>query len=350
MSAYTFTLMPDHVLAQRFDRHAISHRQDFALFLAELAEFDTRKLWAPAGYHSTADYCERKHMLDHDLACRWIGVARAGHRFPVIFPALADGRLSQTTVMTLKPYLISHRAHQLIAAAMGKSRRDVERMLAAEFPRPDVPTEILSLAPAVVETTQRLAAPSDALSTNLVAPVQVAPSATARPTIPVVPPPARARVAALSPDRNALQVTIDDETVELLQQAKELLSHAMPNAPAGAVLKRALQALVREMQRHRLARVDHPRGIGAESANRHIPAHVKREVSARDGDSCGFRGPDGHRCGSRDQLEWDHTLPVARGGRSTTENVRQLCRAHNQYEAERRFGKGFMQEKRRLRA
>jgi hypothetical protein len=38
--------------------------------------------------------------------------------------------------------------------------------------------------------------------------------------------------------------------------------------------------------------------------------------------------------------------PVARGGKATIENTRLRCRAHNQYEAERTYGAGFMREKR----
>ena len=79
----------------------------------------------------------------------------------------------------------------------------------------------------------------------------------------------RAKLAPLSPDRNALQVTIDDETVEPLEQARDLLSHAAPNADAG------------------------PR----------VSAEVKRQVRACDGDACSFEAPDGNRCGSRYQLE-----------------------------------------------
>jgi hypothetical protein len=46
-------------------------------------------------------------------------------------------------------------------------------------------------------------------------------------------------------------------------------------------------------------------------------------------------------------LDFDHVDPVARGGEATTENVRLLCRAHNQHAADLAFGKGFMDEKRR---
>jgi hypothetical protein len=48
-------------------------------------------------------------------------------------------------------------------------------------------------------------------------------------------------------------------------------------------------------------------------------------------------------------LEFDHILPVARGGESTADNLRLRCRAHNQYEAERTFGAEFMRQKREAR-
>ena len=102
MQTYTFASLPDHIVTQRVDAHAVQQRTDAPLFIAELAEFDARKLWAPAGYHSTHHYCMKKHRLDHYLTCRWVAIARLGHRYPMIFPALADGRLSQTTILLLK--------------------------------------------------------------------------------------------------------------------------------------------------------------------------------------------------------------------------------------------------------
>ncbi|MBK7367553.1 MAG: HNH endonuclease [Candidatus Eisenbacteria bacterium] len=55
---------------------------------------------------------------------------------------------------------------------------------------------------------------------------------------------------------------------------------------------------------------------------------------------------DGRRCECRTNLEFDHVVPLARGGLTTVENVRLCCRAHNQYAAERVFGEGFMRGKR----
>ncbi len=310
---------------------------------------------AAAGYHSTHDCCVRRHRLDHYLTCRWIGIARLGQRYSVIFPALAEGRLSQTTILLLKPYLISHTAPSLIQDALGKSKRQVEKLLAEKFPQPDVPTLIQSWMPPEPRSEPVLGmpvstSPAAALSINLVAPAQVVPSTTPAQPIPMVPLAPRSKLAPLSPDRNTLQVTIDDETVELLEQARDLLSHAAPNADAGTVLKRALQCLVTELQRRKFAQVEKPRAASGAKDGPRVTAEVKRQVSARDGDACGFEGPQGNRCGSSYQLEWDHVQPLALGGKSTTDNVRQLCRAHNQYGAERRFGKGFMERKRGKRA
>jgi hypothetical protein len=81
-------------------------------------------------------------------------------------------------------------------------------------------------------------------------------------------------------------------------------------------------------------------------SERHIPAHVKRAVYARDGGRCTFVSESGQRCPSRDRLELDHVDPVARGGRATVDNIRLRCRGHNQFTAERAFGAEFMRRKR----
>lgn len=55
---------------------------------------------------------------------------------------------------------------------------------------------------------------------------------------------------------------------------------------------------------------------------RHIPDEVKREVWDRDGGRC-------VKCGKSDYLEFDHTIPHARGGSNSANNVQILCRRCN---------------------
>jgi hypothetical protein len=80
-----------------------------------------------------------------------------------------------------------------------------------------------------------------------------------------------------------------------------------------------------------------PKGTGRSS--RIVPRSVKRAVWARDGGRCAYTAPDGRRCESCDALEYDHIVAWADGGRSDTpDNIRLLCRAHNQRLGRRRFG------------
>jgi 5-methylcytosine-specific restriction endonuclease McrA len=53
-----------------------------------------------------------------------------------------------------------------------------------------------------------------------------------------------------------------------------------------------------------------------------IPSAVRREVWRRDQGKCA-------RCGSREKLEYDHIVPVARGGSNTARNIELLCESCN---------------------
>jgi hypothetical protein len=159
---------------------------------------------------------------------------------------------------------------------------------------------------------------------------------------------APARVKPLAPERFALQVTIPQATCDRLRRAQELLSPKLPSGDVAQVLDLALQALVAQLEKRKLAATAKPRkqAKASQPDSRHIPAAVKRAVRERDGDQCTFMSPDGRRCPERKFLEFDHVTEYARGGRAmTASDVRQRCRAHNLHGAERTFGREFMQRK-----
>jgi hypothetical protein len=145
-----------------------------------------------------------------------------------------------------------------------------------------------------------------------------------------------------------MHITLEGSTYDKLRYAQELLAHAVPGNNAAAVIDRALDLLIVQHEKKKFGATAKPRSKPrATKSKRHIPADVKRAVRARDGDRCTFVSPSGDRCEATKLLEFDHIEPVARGGESTVDNIRQRCRVHNQYEAERAFGKRFMREKRR---
>jgi 5-methylcytosine-specific restriction endonuclease McrA len=69
---------------------------------------------------------------------------------------------------------------------------------------------------------------------------------------------------------------------------------------------------------------------------------VRRAVHDRDGGRCTHVDSEGRRCTETRACEIDHIVPWARGGASTVENTRILCRRHNAHAARRAFGAGLI--------
>ena len=125
-----------------------------------------------------------------------------------------------------------------------------------------------------------------------------------------------------------------------------LLGHAVPSGDLAQVLKRALNSLARELEQKRFARSARSRPSRGSGNVRYVPPQVRRQVWERDGGRCTFTSATGKRCEARARLEFDHVTAVARGGETSVDSLRLLCRAHNQFEAECTFGAGFMREQR----
>ncbi len=331
MRRYSLSHLADHVLLR--DLNALLHqeRTTTATLLAHLAEVDARKLYLPAAYPSMHAWCVGELHLSEDAASKRIHAARAASQFPVIFPALADGRLHLSAVVLLAPHLTEETAEELLAAAAHRTKAEIEVLLAQRFPRPDLPSRLQPIAP------PRL--------TDEHAPGHVEGSAEHAPGH-VEPPAPRARVTPLSPERFALQLTIGQGTHDKLRRAQELLGHAVPSGDVAEVLDRALDALLAQLEKRKCAATSRPRPRRRSKNERHVPAHVRRKVWQRDGGQCTFESDRGHRCSARTRLEFDHVEAVARGGQATTDGIRLRCRAHNQYTAEQTYGTEFMRHKR----
>jgi hypothetical protein len=85
-------------------------------------------------------------------------------------------------------------------------------------------------------------------------------------------------------------------------------------------------------------------GLSKGAAHYRKTAAVKREVWTRDGGRCQWPLESGGVCGSTLRVEYDHRVPLALGGASTTDNVRLLCRVHNDLAARRAFGDEWMNQ------
>ncbi|MEM7261635.1 MAG: HNH endonuclease signature motif containing protein [Planctomycetota bacterium] len=75
------------------------------------------------------------------------------------------------------------------------------------------------------------------------------------------------------------------------------------------------------------------------SCLRYIPEALRGLVLERSGYRCEYVSPEGYRCEQTTKLQIDHIVPYAKGGPTTSENLRCLCQSHNLWAAEKAFGK-----------
>jgi 5-methylcytosine-specific restriction endonuclease McrA len=323
-----------------------------AVVVALIARADAERLYVPAGYPSMHAYCVQALRLSESEAYKRIEVARKAREFPAIFAALEDGRLHMTAVLMLAPYLTGVRAGEMLAAAEHKTKTEIQELIAERFPRTEYlplvqtlaappPPPVGQLAPERVQEsstdpkpeTHHISPTVGAIPASQLAPERV-------PTIPT-------KTEPIAKERYLWQLSVGRSAQQKLERARELLSHSVPSGDMAEVLERGLEALIAQLEKRKYAATEKPRTPKKPAINsRTIPAHVRRAVRERDRDRCTFVSDNGHRCTSRKFLEFDHAEPATRGGEATMENLRLRCRAHNQYEAERVFGAGFMERKR----
>jgi hypothetical protein len=133
---------------------AARERQETALLVAHLAEFDTRDAYLRAGYSSLFTYCRGVLKLSDDEAYNRVAAARTARRFPVVLGFLSAGDLTVTTVRLLAPHLTAENHVAILESARGKRKADVGLIVASLSPRPDVPACVRKLPqPVTVDTT-----------------------------------------------------------------------------------------------------------------------------------------------------------------------------------------------------
>jgi 5-methylcytosine-specific restriction endonuclease McrA len=198
--------------------------------------------------------------------------------------------------------------------------------------------------------------------------------------IETVPPPAS---KPLVPHRYRVEFTASQEYVDLLEEARNLMQHRIPDREVARVHELAMALFVEYLRKRRQGAAAPPgrrvtsdepapqraseatavsepapervttrgahRAVARKSATsrgRYVPAALRREVWQRDGGRCTFADASGRRCSERAGLEIHHDHAFALGGVSTLENLRLLCRSHNALYAERDFGREHMERSR----
>ncbi len=269
--------------------------------LGLIREADKRKLYLERGYGSLYDWLTREYGYSHGAAHRRIQSARLVEVVPSVKEKLEVGSVNLTTLAQVQTAVrkeernsgkkvSAERKLALVEEIEGKSSRETEKILAANFPEQA---------------------------------------------------PGREFLRAVNSEEAKLTVVLGEEAVENLKRVKELLAHTKPGASFAEVIAHLAKDFV--------DRQDPLKKSGTGQARRQKTATLtpsqKRAVLQRTKGQCEFIDPiTKRRCQSRFQIQVDHIIPKAHGGTNESKNLRCLCREHNFYEAEKKLGQEFMKQ------
>lgn len=252
--------------------------------IEHLQEIYDRRLHLKRGYQSLHEFLVKELAYSDGAAHRRIAAMRLVNDVPEAKQSLADGKLSLTTASQVQNFFQTekrrHKSYdvaeklELLTAVAGTSRNQCERKLAE-----------ISPAYAMQEKT--------------------------------------------------LTIPEDNELVQLIDEYRRLAM--LSDGTHQKVIKEALKfAITQKREKTSASKKTEPKKVQAGASlekppTRYVRQRIKRVVWQRDAGRCAYIDPKTkRRCESKHRLELDHAQPFAMGGKTTAENLRLACKAHNQ--------------------
>jgi len=276
-----------------------------------LHEIDSRGIYRDAGYSSLFIYCCQALGYSEGAAFRRVRAARCLKSSPDVYRLISDGKLSLSALAEVSPVMNESNSREVLTLTAGASKTKANE-IAVRFGA----AQLEKRATVRLRKVEQKAAAADLFSSPPAAkPVQVE-------------------------ERYSFSFEVSKEVAALYEEAKALIGPC--------VIADVFERTLREFVSKRKPKSIKPRKTSpAKSVSRAIPKATRRAVFERDQERCTYRSPDGVRCSEHRCLEVDHIVPVARGGSSEIDNLRLVCRAHNQLFAEQWFGREFISAKRK---
>ncbi len=248
-----------------------------AALLAHLGEVESRGIYRNKACASLHIYCVYVLRFSEDAAYRRAKAARFVKKFPALVDAVQSGELHLTGLLLLGPHLTDANLRDVLARAKHRTKREIEKLVRQLDPLPDVPARVEPLGPrppgqcrntwenyvtsfCPVRNLRPGERPRDWVQDDATssADVGIANDDAAPPSaVPDAPP---------EPQRYSIQFTASEEYVALLEEARDLLSHAEPGRSIEAIHLRAMRGLVEQLRKKRKGDVRNPRQRKSESS------------------------------------------------------------------------------------
>jgi hypothetical protein len=277
--------MSESELLDHFETLVARDRRTTTQLLVAIAEIDERKLWARHACPSMFAFCVERFHMSEQVTAKRIWAARTARRFPIVLDMVERGELHLSAIHLLARHLTTENCNDVLQRARHKSSREIEKLVAALSPRPDVASRVRALPRAVVHTAQSDGAASgDATMREVHDTAQGAAaasddatmrsesaSARAAAAVGIRSCPAQSRggspvsaaaarpITALSPRRFKIEITVDEETHDKLRSLQDLLGRTPVGRDPAAIISRAIDSLLVDTLKRKAAMTDRPR-------------------------------------------------------------------------------------------
>lgn len=324
-------------LVENLKKLVSTERKILASFLEHLLEVSERRLHIEAGFSNLVDYCTKTFGLSEGSSFKRMQVSRASKKYPLILEYIRDQKLSLSIACLMCPHLSEDNFKERLDLAIGKSKREVEKLIAGWDPRPEQ-KESLRKAPALFAERESCYPGSGQLKEKDFL-LQSPPVTIKKPE----------SVEIITDKRTCLRFSISEKTEEKIKRAKDILVAKKGfSGSLEEIFDIALDALLEKKDpKKRLEKQEKKEVVKTKEVKnitRYIPRKIKDLVLKRSQYQCSYVSPDGRRCNCKTGLQIDHIRPYAKSGCNNEENLQALCRAHNLFKAQLDYGKSKMNQ------
>jgi hypothetical protein len=288
----------DSDLLRDTKHYANEEKENGIKVLHHLKEVDARKIFAPK-YSTLYNYCLGELGYSEGSAARRIQTMRLIRDIPEYEIKLHDGSTNESNLSAVQTFFNRERKKKgknyskeqklkVLQEIEGKSARETQQALAAISP----------------ESARRDSS------------------------------------KPINAEETEIRFTANKALMEKFEKIRNLLGYQLSDQQFASLFEELADLALKKLEPKKevsptLAKV---------SETRYIPAKVKRVVWHRDSGRCTHVDPQGKRCESKHALQYEHVIPFAKGGKTSVENLKLLCPAHNQLASIQAYGLQKMQK------
>jgi 5-methylcytosine-specific restriction endonuclease McrA len=343
--------MTAHTANELFARTVRSERKITAQILKMILNFEDNKYHIELGYSSLFDWLTKAHGYDEGSANRRIQAARAMRAVPEVEQKLQDGKTTMTNLVKVQSVfrhsgqMSVEEKREVIERIEGQTTAEATKTLFKMFPeaalkinqdrRMIVDEEHVRYAYNLSQEQEEIVTRAKELLSHKIPSGSMAEIMTylAAYFVERNDPLLEKRSIRRRPSNAASTCAVKSQTVNISaanMRAKNV-------AKASAAKTRTSQTSA--MNNEEPATVSMRPEVTAVASKRRVTIKIRKEVIREADGRCEYVDPmTGKRCNNRVRMEVDHIRMRVFGGSHNRENLRCLCRVHNQFMSEKNLG------------